>query len=90
MIIITTFFSSSFLYLMTSIASHTDEMLGFQDTVVALAGLAGLAERLSAADPRVNLRLIYGARGKNLQVNSANTMLLQRVEVSLGCESMFC
>ncbi|MPC08389.1 CD109 antigen [Portunus trituberculatus] len=57
-----------------------------QDTVVALAGLAGLAERLTAANSRVNLRLIYGARGKNLQVNSGNTMLLQRVELPSDTE----
>ncbi|KAK4294086.1 hypothetical protein Pmani_033266 [Petrolisthes manimaculis] len=52
-----------------------------QDTVVAMKGLAGLAEKLSAVNTQVNLRLIYGARGKNLQVNPGNTMLLQRIEL---------
>ena len=49
---------------------------------MGLAGLAGLAGRLAASNPRVSVRVIYGSRGKNLQVNSGNTMMLQRVEVS--------
>lgn len=64
---------------------------GFQDTVVGLAGLAGLAGQLATSNPRVNLRLIYGVRGKNLQVTSGNTMLLQREEVSeLHSECVTC
>lgn len=49
---------------------------------MGLSGLAGLAGRLATSNPQVNLRLIYGARGKNLQVNRGNAMMLQRVEVS--------
>ncbi|XP_069971751.1 thioester-containing protein 1 allele R1 isoform X4 [Penaeus vannamei] len=52
-----------------------------QDTVVGMAALAALAERLTTTDPQVNVRLIYGARGKNVQVTRENTMLLQRVEL---------
>lgn len=52
-----------------------------QDTVVGMAALAALAERLTTTDPQVNVRLIYGARGKNVQVTRDNTMLLQRVEL---------
>ncbi|XP_053627278.1 thioester-containing protein 1 allele R1 isoform X4 [Cherax quadricarinatus] len=52
-----------------------------QDTVVGMAALAALAGKLSTTEPQVNIRLIYGARGKNLQVTRSNTMLLQRVEL---------
>ncbi|XP_050711942.1 thioester-containing protein 1 allele S3-like isoform X2 [Eriocheir sinensis] len=59
-----------------------------QDTVVGLSGLAGLAERLATRNPQVNLRLIYGARGKNLQVNRGNAMMLQRVELPSDTETV--
>ncbi|XP_063878057.1 CD109 antigen-like isoform X2 [Scylla paramamosain] len=77
--------------IMRWLVQHRNSHGGFmstQDTVVALAGLAKLAEQLVAADPRVNLRLIYGARGKNLQVTSGNTMLLQRVELPSDTEQV--
>lgn len=60
-----------------------------QDTVVGMAALAGLASKLSTTDPQVNIRLIYGARGKNIQVNRGNTMMLQRFEVSMSGIMMF-
>ncbi|KAG0723946.1 CD109 antigen [Chionoecetes opilio] len=59
-----------------------------QDTVVGLAALAGLAGQLATANPKVNLRLIYGARGKNLQVNAGNAMMLQRVELPSDTEKV--
>lgn len=59
-----------------------------QDTVVALAGLAGLAGQLAPANPLVNLQLIYGVRGNNMQVNSRNTMLQQRVELPSDTEQV--
>lgn len=59
-----------------------------QDTVVGMKGLAGLAGRLSTTNSQVNLRLIYGARGKNLQVNPGNTMLLQRTELPADTEKI--
>ncbi|XP_071544255.1 CD109 antigen-like isoform X2 [Panulirus ornatus] len=59
-----------------------------QDTVVGMAALAALAGRLSTTDPEVNIRLIYGARGKNLQITRDNTMLLQRVELPSDTEKV--
>nr|AEC50086.1 TEP isoform 2 [Pacifastacus leniusculus] len=59
-----------------------------QDTVVGMAGLAALAGELSTTDPQVNIRLIYGARGKNIQVTRSNIMLLQRVELPSDTEKV--
>lgn len=59
-----------------------------QDTVVGMAGLAALAGKLSTTDPQVNIRLIYGARGKNIQVTRSNIMLLQRIELASDTEKV--
>lgn len=59
-----------------------------QDTVVGMTALAGLASKLSTSDPQVNIQLIYGPRGKNLQINRDNTMLLQRMELPGDTESI--
>ncbi|XP_076058869.1 CD109 antigen-like [Oratosquilla oratoria] len=52
-----------------------------QDTVVGMQALADLAEQISAPSPDVNVRLIYGARGSNVQVNTNNAMVMQKVEL---------
>ncbi|KAG7166857.1 CD109 antigen-like 2 [Homarus americanus] len=59
-----------------------------QDTVVGMTALAALAGKLTTTDPQVNVRLIYGARGKNLQVTRSNTMLLQRFELPSDTEKV--
>ncbi|XP_064090445.1 CD109 antigen-like isoform X2 [Macrobrachium nipponense] len=59
-----------------------------QDTVVGMTALAALAAKLSTSDPQVNIQLIYGARGKNLQITRDNTMLLQRLELPGDTESI--
>ncbi|XP_068218547.1 LOW QUALITY PROTEIN: CD109 antigen-like [Palaemon carinicauda] len=59
-----------------------------QDTVVGMSALAALAAKLSTSDPQVNIQLIYGSRGKNLQITRDNTMLLQRLELPGDTESI--
>ena len=50
-----------------------------------MEALASIAERLSAGNPSLNVRLVYGSRGKNVQVNRGNALLTQRVEVFDTC-----
>ncbi|KAK7069614.1 hypothetical protein SK128_027475, partial [Halocaridina rubra] len=52
-----------------------------QDTVVGMTALATLAGKLSSSNPQMNIQLIYGSRGVNVQVTRENAMLLQRVEI---------
>lgn len=59
-----------------------------QDTVVGMTALAALAGKLATSDPQVNIQIIYGARGKNLQINRDNTMLLQRIEIPSDTDSI--
>ena len=48
-----------------------------------MAALANIASKLSGGPPSMNVRLIYGSRGNNIQVNRANALLTQRYEVML-------
>lgn len=67
------------------LVSQRNEQGGFastQDTVVGIYALAKLAERITSGDNDVRVTAKYG-RGTqtNININRANTMILQKYEV---------
>ncbi|CAL4160480.1 unnamed protein product, partial [Meganyctiphanes norvegica] len=76
---------------MTWLVGQRNQKGGFQstqDTAIAMEALAGLVPQLSSSAPEVNVRLIYGARGKNIQVNRNNAMIMQREELPSDTEAI--